>query len=93
MLSILTIDITTYWQNHFITKRNTFEAVARLCLKITYGNFDEEAGGYQEESEISALEKYVAKFGPSFPVKAYSKVLCAIIWTILPKVIRRTKFS
>ena len=67
------------WSHYKI--RNTFEAVARLCLKIAYGNFDEEVGGYKEESEISALEKYAAKFGPSFPVKAYSKVLKVIIYS------------
>ena len=72
-------------------KRNTFEAVTRLCLKIAYGNFDEEVGGYQEESEISALETYAAKFGPSFPVKAYSKVLFAIICTSFAKKIYRRK--
>ena len=43
-------------------------------MKITYGNFDEEIAGYDEESEVNTLEKYAAKFGPSFPVKAYSKV-------------------
>ena len=43
-------------------------------MKITYGNFDGEVEGYNEESEVNTLEKYAAKFGPSFPVKAYSKV-------------------
>ena len=54
--------------------RNSFEAVARLCMKITYGNFDGEVEGYNEETEVDTLEKYAANFGPGFPVKAYSKV-------------------
>ena len=55
--------------------RNSFEAVTRLCIQIAYGNFDEDVARYDEDSEMNALEKYAAKFGPSFPVKAYSKVL------------------
>ena len=43
-------------------------------MKITYGNFDEEVDLHNEESEVNTLEKYAAKFGPGFPVKAYSKV-------------------
>ena len=54
--------------------RNSFEAVTRLCIQIAYGNFDEDVARYDEDSEMNALEKYAAKFGPSFPVKAYSKV-------------------
>ena len=52
-------------------------------MKVTYGNFDEEVDGHNEESEVNTLEKYAAKFGPSFPVKAYSKVTEMIRWSKL----------
>ena len=72
---------TPYWiwnDKLSFNNRNSFEAVTRLCIQIAYGNFDEEVVRYDEDSEINALEKYAAKFGPSFPVKAYSKVLNSI---------------
>ena len=35
---------------------------------------DTEDGGAEKVTEIIALENTAVKFGPSFPVKAYSKV-------------------
>ena len=54
--------------------RNSFEAVTRLCIQLAYGDFDGDVSRYKEGSEIEALEKTAAQFGPSFPIKAYSKV-------------------
>ena len=48
--------------------------MARLCIQLAYGNFDGDVIRYKEGSEIEALEKTAAQFGPSFPIKAYSKV-------------------
>ena len=48
--------------------------MARLCLKLAYGDFNGDAIRYKDGSEIEGLEKTAAQFGPSFPIKAYSKV-------------------
>ena len=54
--------------------RNDFEVVSKLCVQIAYGNLDSDCGGAEKVTEIIALENTAVKFGPSFPVKAYSKV-------------------
>ena len=54
--------------------RNDFELVSKLCIQIAYGNLDIDCGGAEKVTEIIALENTAVKFGPSFPVKAYSKV-------------------
>ena len=54
--------------------RNDFEVVSKLCIQIAYGNLDTDCGREEKVTEIIALENTAVKFGPSFPVKAYSKV-------------------
>ena len=64
--------------------RNDFEVVSKLCVQIAYGNLDSDCGGAEKVTEIIALENTAVKFGPSFPVKAYSKV-CNSFWDTLNK--------
>ena len=54
--------------------RTGFEVVSKLCIQIAYGNLDTDCVGAEKVTEIVALENTAVKFGPSFPVKAYSKV-------------------
>ena len=41
---------------------------------MVYGNFNTDARGLGNRSEIDELEEAAVRFGPSLPVKAYSKV-------------------
>ena len=62
--------------------RKDFEVVSKLCIKIAYGNLDTDCGGAEKVTEIIALENTAVKFGPSFPVKAYSKVCNSFLDTL-----------
>ena len=41
---------------------------------MVYGDFDVGGAGLRDGCEIAVLEKAAVRFGPSLPVKAYSKV-------------------
>ena len=76
LILILSYLVKLLTHNKFYN-RNCFEVVTRLCIQLAYGDFDDDGVENKQRSEISALEKTAVKFGPSFPVKAYTKVLIA----------------
>ena len=50
---------------------------------MVYGTFNADGRGTGSGSEIAELEEAAVRFGPSLPVKAYSKVSIPIKKSVL----------